>query len=709
VQPEDSGTAPNRDERRVRPVVLAAVGGPAFAAQPPGGLAARSLLERWAAMNRTLLDVSADGICVVDLEGRTVLANTIIEQLAAEVRNLPNPARRPKVTALAPRPADAAGYFAPLEALSSNRECVTHDRFDLAGTQRAFERHSGPVRDMAGAVIGHIIVVREISGDREAEALQSEITEKREAVRANSELVATVSHELRTPLTAVLGFAELLLHHDVDGDTTRRYLETIVGEAQRLTGLIDAFLDLERLEAGRFTLALECFDLREVVQHQVELFSAQSAHHQLDFAAPDVPLALVGDRDRIGQVIANLLSNAIKYSPAGGAVRITATSGEGFTRVCVTDTGLGIAAAHQAQIFTKFFRSDSSDTRKIGGTGLGLALCQEIVGQHGGRIGFESTEGAGARFWFELPSAGSAGAAKPSARVLVVADDFALTRLLGESLALAGMQIESAPSGVSALERALALPPAAICLDVELSGELDGWQVLVRLKANAITARIPVVVCSNENGRNAAATLGAAAFVVKPFTVDQLHDAVAQQLAAERKSVLVVGGDQSLRRLIIETLARDGGELREAADALEALTSIATRTPDALVFDLSGPGPDGFTELEQLLERPETRGLPVVVLTGRELSAGERRFLAERNASLLEKRAYSGDQLRRLVRHAPFPSITAALLASYDIPIDDATTDDLLVRAPVELRPAAQPQLPAAPPPTDKETRPRAD
>jgi signal transduction histidine kinase/DNA-binding response OmpR family regulator len=675
----------------------------------PDDLDASGALERWAAMNRSLFDATEDGICLVDLEGRTVLANTALEQLAAEVLKLPSRARRRELSTLANRPPDATAYFAQLDSLSSDPDRVTDDRFDLAVMRRAFERHTRPVRDAAGEVIGHVIVVREIRGDREAEALQSEITEKREAVRANSELVATVSHELRTPLTAVLGFAELLLHHELDEDTARRYLQTIVGEAQRLTGLIDDFLDLERLEAGRFTLALESFDLTELVRHEVELFSAQSAHHRLDFAAPAQPLALVGDRNRVGQVIANLLSNAIKYSPAGGAVTITATSSERFTRVCVNDCGLGIPATQQPQVFTKFFRSDSSDTREIGGTGLGLALCREIVTEHGGRIGFDSTEGVGTSFWFELPSAGSAGAAKLGARVLVVADDPALTRLLAESMALDGLQIESAPTGVSGLERAVAQPPAAICLDVDLSGELDGWQVLVRLKANPITARIPVVVCSSEKGRNTAATLGATGFVAKPFTAGELHEAVARQLAAERASVLVVGGDQALRRLVIETLARDGGELREAADALEAIAMIATHQPDTLVFDLSQHGHDGFAAIHQLLERPETRGLPVVVLTGRKLSAEERSFLAECNASLLEKRAYSGDQLRRLVRHAPPASVTAALLGSYDIADDGAAAPAALARAPARVGPVARPRLRAAPPPTDKETNPRAD
>jgi CheY-like chemotaxis protein len=384
----------------------------------------------------------------------------------------------------------------------------------------------------------------------------------------------------------------------------------------------------------------------------VELFSAQSGNHTLEFAAVEEPLAMVGDRNRVGQVIANLLSNAIKYSPGGGVVTITATPREGFARVQVADSGLGIPAAQQAQVFTRFFRVDSSDTREIGGTGLGLALCHEIVTAHGGRIGFESREGVGSTFWFELPSAWRASAADNRARVLVIEDDAALAMLLSECLALDGLEVELAATGESGLERALARPPAVVCLDVYLPGALDGWQVLVALKANPLTSHVPVIVCTGEKGRSTADTLGATEFLAKPFTGDQLREAVARQLSAERSSVLVVDDDLALRRLVVETLARDGGELREAADGLEALAMIAVRRPDVLVLDLEMPALDGFGVLERLLERSETRQLPVVVLTGRELTGGERRLLRERKAAVLEKRKYSGDQLRWLVRQA---------------------------------------------------------
>jgi CheY-like chemotaxis protein len=379
-------------------------------------------------------------------------------------------------------------------------------------------------------------------------------------------------------------------------------------------------------------------------------------------------------------VISNLLSNAIKYSPAGGAVTITATSARGFARVCVSDSGLGIPAGQQARVFTKFFRADSSDTREIGGTGLGLALCQEIVAAHSGRMGFESTEGVGSTFWFELPTAWRDSTADGRARVLVIEDDSALATLLAECLALDDLEVESVPTGELGLERAQAHPPAVVCLDIGLAGSLDGWEVLQQLRANPATENVPVVVCSGEDGRATAETLGAADFVAKPFTSDQLRDAVTRLVSAERSSVLVVDDDHALRRLVVETLARDGDELREASDGTEALAMIAASQPDVLVLDLRMPGLDGFGVLDRLLERPETRGLPVVVLTGRDLSESERRFLRARSASLLEKRDYSGGKLRRMVQNAPSlsPVIPAA---SHDAEPDQRDLTEQLVAA----------------------------
>ena len=163
-------------------------------------------LERLVDINRALLDASVDGIRLVDLEGRTLLANSVIEHLTTEIFGLPKYATLQEGSAIADRLTDPASYLATMETIAADPDCATRDDFELADVRRAFQRHTGPVRDSAGELIGRIIVVREITAEREA-------------ARLKSELVATVSHELRTPLTGVLGFAELLMHHDLDDDT----------------------------------------------------------------------------------------------------------------------------------------------------------------------------------------------------------------------------------------------------------------------------------------------------------------------------------------------------------------------------------------------------------------------------------------------------------------------------------------------------------
>jgi signal transduction histidine kinase/CheY-like chemotaxis protein len=593
-------------------------------------------------INSAVLDATLDGIRMVDLEGNVLVSNKAFEKIIASIPGLSTEgSAEERKEAAAEMTADPAGFRALMERIDADPDYSGMHEFELPELGRSFYFYTTPVRDTAGAHIGRMTVIREVTAEREAERLKSD-------------LVSTVSHELRTPLASVLGFTELLLERDLEAATQERYLQTIHKEARRLTSLINDFLDLQRIEEGSFSLSLRKFELAPLVDEQVGLFSAQSDRHVLEVELPERPLSVVGERDRIAQALANLISNAIKYSPEGGPVKVEAQQRNGSIRVGVRDQGLGIPADQQRKLFTKFFRVDSSDTREIGGTGLGLALVREIVEAHGGRVGFESEEGAGSTFWFELPAAeslreGKNGTAARSGRVLVVEDDPAAAALLTEHLAEDGFAVEVVATGEDALVRATADPPALVCLDIVLPGELDGWDVLAQLKGDARTANVPVVICTARNGRERAGVLGASDFLTKPFSSRQLRAAISRLLPTDG-SVLVVDDDPAVRRLVAETLRAEGVELREAADGHAALREIEERRPDAVVLDLILPELDGFAVLEHLQSDPVLRTLPVVVLTGTHLSEHERTQLESRALALLQKSFYSPQELRRLIR-----------------------------------------------------------
>lgn len=498
-----------------------------------------------------MLDSTIDAILMTDLDGNVVLRNAALEQLSSDLGRTEGGSASERLAAAAAATTDPAGFRAALEGLAQDREQRLMHEFELAEARRSFELFSAPVAGRDGEAMGRIISFHEVTREREADRLKAD-------------LLATVSHELRTPLTGVLGFAELARRPDLDAATRDRYLTTIHGEARRLTALVNDFLDLQRIEAGVFTLALESFDLRDLLRAAAELFETRSEIHTLALELPSEPVVVSGDRERLAQVLENLLSNAFKFSPAGGTVRLAAESVAGYIRVTVSDEGLGIPADQQAQLFTKFFRVDSSDTRRIGGTGLGLALCREMIEAHAGEIGVDTVEGSGSSFWFTLP-AGVRQDASGSARILVIEDDPTAANFLVESLSANGFVVETASNGEEGLRRALEDPPAVICLDMFLPDGMHGWEVLERVKADERTAHVPVVVCTAGNNRDRASALGAPDFLAKPLSPQQLSDAV-RRVVRPPAYVLVIDDDPAVRRLVVESLSDAALEVAEASN-----------------------------------------------------------------------------------------------------------------------------------------------
>jgi two-component system phosphate regulon sensor histidine kinase PhoR len=324
----------------------------------------------------------ADGIVAVDRDGNVVLWNAAAERITGV-------------------PASEALGHTPFQVLRRNLESET--AFATGDRLVSIPRGDGEVwlslteavmRDPAGAVAGRIFAFRDISADRLVEQMKTNF-------------VATVSHELRTPLTSIYGFAETLLRADVHfGEEERRtFLGYIASESERLTAIVDALLNVARLDTGDLHVDIAPTDVRALVAEVVgELEPGAAANgHRFVVDVPEEPVAAAADADKLRQVCAILVDNAVKYSPDGGTVTVAARRRSDKVELRIVDEGVGIPEAEQERIFRKFYRAGQGDER--GGTGLGLFIAQGLVTAMGGRIRVSSTEGRGSSFAVELPAA----------------------------------------------------------------------------------------------------------------------------------------------------------------------------------------------------------------------------------------------------------------------------------------------------------------
>ncbi|WP_410514912.1 ATP-binding protein [Paenibacillus sp. BR2-3] len=334
-----------------------------------------------------------------------------------------------------------------------------------------------------------------------------DITREYELDLMKSELVSTVSHELRTPLSSVLGFTELLLSKTMKPEKQLKYLETIHKEAQRLTDLINDFLDLQRMESGKQQYITEHLNLSEVVMEVIDQYKLSTSHHLLlvdEAYNSEVDV----DKDKIVQVMTNLLSNATKFSPDENEIRVLLHNEPGRIVVRIQDKGLGIPKDQIGHLFQKFRRIDNSASKRIGGTGLGLAICKEIIEKQKGSIGIDSVEGEGTTVWFSIPILHAetsrqdeelnktSGDKEIRPNVMIVEDDYSLSLLLSEELKGKGFRVTHHYHPVQAFDQALKTPFVAIVVDLMLGEELDGWDLIRMLKNDSRTETIPIVISS---------------------------------------------------------------------------------------------------------------------------------------------------------------------------------------------------------------------
>ena len=507
-----------------------------------------------------------------------------------------------------------------------------------------------------------------------------------ESNKHKSVFLASMSHELRTPLNAILGFSELLIDAPPDqppAPTKKRYLEQIHTSGQHLLGLINDILDLSKIEAGQMELRLRMTSVGGAVEQVMSTVEPLAAKKEVRVEA-DASSAgeIEADPAKLKQMLLNLTANAIKFTPPGGSVKITAQRLPNAVEIVVADNGIGIAQADQGRIFREFQQVDAGVGRQQQGTGLGLSLTRRFAMLHGGDVQVQSELGKGSVFTLRMPlravkeprraapsdfaaEHGNGNTVRPL--VLVVEDDPPAAELLARQLDRAGFRSQVVSTGSEVLAKAHALQPAAITLDILLP-DLDGWEVLTRLKNDAATSAIPVVVISVVDNPELGIALGALDYFVKPVAARDLLSRLAdfnltQNVEGGDVRVLVVDDELANREWLAGVLEPEGFKVIPATGGAEAIELARSSKPDLVLLDLMMPEVTGFDVVEALRSNESTRQTPIMVLTAKDLTQADKRQLNGRVSTIL-RRGSTGStdllvQLRQVIAQRTADGISA--------------------------------------------------
>ncbi len=535
-------------------------------------------------------------------------------------------------------------------------------------------------------------------------ALEEKATELALTSKYKSEFLANMSHELRTPLNSILILGQQLTDNP-EGNLSSKQVEfarTIHGAGTDLLNLISDILDLSKIESGTVTVDAEDVFFSNLVDMVARPFRHEADTRQLSFEVhvdPNLGRTITTDTKRLQQVLKNLLSNAFKFTAQGG-VRLNVTAavggwsaehpvlsqGAGVVAFEVSDTGIGIPQEKQKIIFEAFQQADASTSRKYGGTGLGLAISRELASLLGGEIHLRSSPGTGSTFTLYLPikyvgpsaaihASAAAAAVTPSpqqagfhiapertieaipddrmdiqagdAILLIVEDDPHYARILVDLARDKGFKALLAMRGDDALNLAKQYQPTAVSLDVFLPDML-GWNVLSQLKQNPLTRHIPVQIVSLDEDRQHGLARGAFAFVNKPTTREGIDEALSRikEFAEPRRKRLLIVEDNAVEQMSIrELLGHDDIEIVNAGTGSEALNALQENPCDCVVLDLRLPDMSGFEVLERMRADTVLAEIPVVVFTGRELSAEEDAQLHTMARSIVVKGVESPERL----------------------------------------------------------------
>jgi HAMP domain-containing protein/CheY-like chemotaxis protein/signal transduction histidine kinase len=530
-------------------------------------------------------------------------------------------------------------------------------------------------------------------------ALEEKAAELALTSRYKSEFLANMSHELRTPLNSILILGQQLAENPEANLSGRQveFAKTIHAAGTDLLHLISDILDLSKIESGTVTVDSEEIQFAHLQENMERGFRHEAERRGLDFSVDfpgELGRSLTSDPKRLQQILKNLLSNAMKFTERGSVRLIAHVARSGWspghpvldnaqTVVAfeVVDTGIGISSDKQRIVFEAFQQADAGTSRKYGGTGLGLAISREIAGLLGGELRLKSAVGHGSTFTLFLPLnyvatearrpipaqhhqraanvegtpaaqleviADDRGSLDPARPTLLVCEDDARYAIVMRDMARSrGFNVVVAQRGTDALQFARQYRPAAISLDIHLPDML-GWAVLSQLKQDSTTRHIPVQIVTVDEERHHSLERGAFAYLAKPASSESINDALERirvYTLPRTKRLLIVEDDERERMSIEELIRHDDIAIDDASSGAEAMQKLLANDYDCVVLDLRLPDMSGFELLDRIESEPRLRQVPIVVFTGKDLSAEEDQRLRRAAKSVIIKGVESPERL----------------------------------------------------------------
>ncbi|MCG6134315.1 MAG: PAS domain S-box protein [Nostoc sp. LLA-1] len=576
------------------------------------------VVERTAALQNTLaeaqglnaiLDNLADGLLVVDTTGQITHFNPAFLAMHGLTATALN------------------GHYqeVPISGLAKLIEQTqSHPQEVFTAEIRLAQEHVGQA--VATAIFKQTLV-NEPAVCFGAALLVRDVTAEKEIDQMKTDFISTVSHELRTPLTSVLGFASIIqekLQTDIFPmlpvedrklqKTIKRVgdnLNIIVSEAERLTSLINDVLDIAKMEAGKVEWQMQPIDPGELLDWATTATAGLFETNGLSLITEieeNLP-QIVGDRNRLLQVLINLISNAVKFTEYGSVTCRVKQENDGIC-VSVIDTGVGIAPEDQPKVFEKFRQVGDTLTDKPKGTGLGLPICKQIIDHHSGRIWVESETGQGSTFSFIVPTYKSdhtssklnldalvkqlkehvitTNAVPDQNRktILIVDDDINIRELLRQQLENEGYNVREAKNGMNAIQQIKIARPDLILLDVMMP-QISGFDVAAVLKNDPLTADIPIIILSIIENKERGYHIGIDRYLTKPIDSEKLINEIGLLLSqgTSSKKVLVVDKNASTLKVISDVLQTQGYNVIEASNPQECIHKALSAKPDMIIID----------------------------------------------------------------------------------------------------------------------------